>query len=99
MFMLYAKSLWLGPLTSLTLSRGKETNKQKECQEPEKKKKKVWGVPGRDTGSVSASAHQQNSFLSPPVHCSGCYISHKPVVTSGGRYVQRTRVAIWVLGL
>lgn len=47
-------------------------------------------MPGRETGSVCDSAHQQSSFLSPPVHCSRYYISCKPLVIFGGRYVRRT---------
>lgn len=99
--------LWPGGLevqkfeeTFLFLLGKKEINNKGISEKPDRRKKKkefCW-VPGRETGSVCASAHQQNSFLSPPVLCSGYYISRKPVVIFGGRYVRR-RVAIWVLGL
>lgn len=36
-------------------------------------------VPGRETGSASASARQLNSFLPPPARCSGYYMSHEPL--------------------
>lgn len=59
-------------------------------------------VPRRETGSVSASSHQINSFLPPPAHCSGYYISHKPLkeqVIFWRKVCVGMRVVIWVLGL